>query len=139
MAKGNLILVDTRTAIALPFPYAYNMFMNTENIRYQKVLKISSLCFVAILYFRFGVGALTLDFWVLAVAVFIATISLVLGINKISRDMPAYSIIFWGTLLAFIAHIPITAFEDDESPIFLIALAIAPAVAGIIWLTHYND
>ena len=93
--------------------------------------KVLGLALLALIYFKFGVGAITLEFWVLAIASFLATVTLIIGGVKVSRKQPPSLVVFIGTLAVFIAHIPITIFGNDESPIFLIVLAIIPTIAGI--------
>ncbi len=107
--------------------------------RTNQYFKVTSLALLALIYFRFGAGAITLEFWVLAIASFVATIALIIGGVKVSRKQPASWVVLTGTLAAFIAHIPITMFGNDESPIFLIVLAIVPAIALISLLYNRKD
>ena len=109
-----------------------NKITGTRAFQY---FKVSGLGFLALIYFRFGFGAVELKYWVLAITSVVATVALIMGGVKVSHKQPTSLIIFIGTFSVFIAHIPITLFGNDESPIFLIALAIIPTTLVISSIT----
>ena len=51
-------------------------------------------------------------------------------------DGKAEQIVFSGTVLVFLAHIPITFFGKDESLVFLIILGITPFVTLASWFFY---
>ena len=102
--------------------------INSKTTQYAEV---PGLALLALIYLRFGLGAVELRFWALAITSMIATTVLIIGGVKVLQKKPASLIVFVGTLLVFITHIPITMFGKDESPIFLILLAVTPTIAGI--------
>ncbi len=105
-------------------------------IRIWIVLCLSALTFI---YFQFTLGAAGIGIWVQALPVFLATLALIIGVYRVAHNKPALALLFWGTLPAWLIHIPITIMSDSESPIFVIATGIVPLVAGILWVIHVGN
>jgi len=102
----------------------------------KKIFGVIGLSFLAFLYLQFGIGAAGIGIWIQAIPVFLASLSLIFGVYRISQNRRASFVVFWGTLPAWLIHIPITIIVEDESPIFVIATGITPIVAGIFILLH---
>jgi hypothetical protein len=102
----------------------------------KKIFGIVGILFVAFVYFQFGLGAAGIGIWLQAVPVFLAALSLAIGAYRIFRDRPAATLILWGTLPAWLFHIPATIIFDDESPVFVLVTGITPIIAGVILLLH---
>jgi hypothetical protein len=102
----------------------------------KKILGAVGLSLLSFLYLQFGIGAAGIGIWLQAIPVFIASLYLVVGAYRILRNKRASVVVFWGTLPAWLVHIPITVIIEDESPIFVIATSITPIVAGIVLLLH---
>jgi peptidoglycan/LPS O-acetylase OafA/YrhL len=89
-------------------------------------------------------GLLHLQFAVQAIAqappqgalAFVAAGALALGSYRVFRGQPAAAVVFLGTVPLFLLHIPVTILDRSESPIFLIASAVVPALAGLGWLVR---
>lgn len=105
----------------------------------RRIIKIGiilCLTVLAYLYSQLTIGAAGIGIWVQALPALLATVALIIGILRAIKDKPTLIVMFWGTLPAWLIHIPITIIIEDESPIFVIATALVPLVSGTLWLTQ---
>ena len=56
--------------------------------------KVSGLAILALIYFRFGFGAIELKFWALAITSMVATTVLIIGGVKVSQKKPALLLMY---------------------------------------------
>ncbi len=107
----------------------------------QKVKIIISsigLILLTILHLLFAQGSAGIGIWVQAIPAILAVFTFALSTYRLIKGLPVAVIIFFGTLPLWLVHIPITILIEDESPIFLIATSITPAIAGIVSLINYK-
>lgn len=105
----------------------------------QKIIAIIAgvgFALLALFHLLFAQGAAGIGIWVQAIPAILAVFTFVVAAYRVIKSLPIAKIIFFGTLPLGLVHIPITILVEDESPIFLIATTIAPAIAGIIWLIN---
>lgn len=93
---------------------------------------------LALLHLMFAQGAASIGIWVQAIPAILAVFTFVLSTYRVIKGLPVAAIIFFGTLPLWLVHIPITILVEDESPIFVIATSITPAISGIIWLINHK-
>lgn len=91
---------------------------------------------LALGHLSFAHGSATGDSGVQVIPALIAAFAFGYSAIRVMKGLPVSSIIFWGTLPFWLVHIPMTILLDDESPIFVISSAIAPAISGTAWLIN---
>lgn len=111
-----------------------------KSLAQKMKMTIGSIGFImlSILHLLFAQGAAGIGIWVQAIPAILAVFAFVLSTYRVIKGFPVAAIIFFGTLPLWLVHIPITILIEDESPIFLIATSISPAIAGIVLLTNYK-
>jgi hypothetical protein len=106
--------------------------------RVKKVLGTLGLSLLALLYLQFGFNAAMMGIWLQAIPVLIASAALMIGASRFTQRKLASPVVFWGTLPAWLIHVPTTIIFKDESPVFVIATGIPPIVAGISLLLQHK-
>lgn len=109
----------------------------TNSLAQKSVVSVG-LVLLAVIHLLFAQGAASIGIWVQAIPALLAVFTFLLSTYRVIKGLTVALIIFFGTLPLWLVHIPITIFVEDESPIFLIASSITPAIAGIIWLINYK-